>query len=324
MGLAMLLLPLGIACRSAQEPESAATPAPGEVSSLSISTTRPADASHEFAGLHNVIELSPGVFSGSSPEGDAGFESLRQLGIRTIISVDGATPAVEDARSRGMRYVHLPVGYEGIPAEKQQRLARAVRDLPSPIYIHCHHGKHRGPAAAASAAVLLGRLTPADGVAFLKQAGTGEMYTGLYACVRQARVPESGELDIAPADFPEVAEVNDLVAAMVEIDERFEHLQLIREAGWRIPADHPDLVPTAEAERIATLLEASAHFAGESPEQEDFQKAAAECARSSRALSIELGRRDVSPRILNTHMENIRASCRDCHSRFRDTRPSGH
>ena len=30
-----------------------------------------------------------------------------------------------------------------------RHLARAARTLPGPIFVHCHHGMHRGPAAAA-------------------------------------------------------------------------------------------------------------------------------------------------------------------------------
>src|SRR5262245_9819582 len=37
-------------------------------------------------GLHNVIEASAGLLSGSEPEGDIGFESLAGLGVKTIIS----------------------------------------------------------------------------------------------------------------------------------------------------------------------------------------------------------------------------------------------
>src|SRR5438094_677830 len=81
----------------------------------------------------------------SSPDGDEGFHSLQQLGIKTIVSVDGARPEVDLARKYGLRYVHLPIGYDAVPREQALRIARAIRDLPGPVYIHCHHGRHRGP-----------------------------------------------------------------------------------------------------------------------------------------------------------------------------------
>ncbi len=69
----------------------------------------------EARGLHNVHRVSERLFSGSSPEGDEGFRSVRDLGIRTIITVDGAKPDVDRARRHGLRYVHLPIGYDGVP-----------------------------------------------------------------------------------------------------------------------------------------------------------------------------------------------------------------
>src|SRR5215203_3182916 len=61
-------------------------------------------------GIENLYRLTEGLYSGGQPEGEAGFAALKRLGVRTIISVDGARPDVETARRFGMRYVHLPVG----------------------------------------------------------------------------------------------------------------------------------------------------------------------------------------------------------------------
>jgi protein tyrosine/serine phosphatase len=68
-----------------------------------------------------------------------------------------------------------------VPAERAAELAKAVRDLPGPIYIHCHHGKHRSPAAAAVACVAAGLLAPERAPAVLKEAGTSPNYRGLFA-----------------------------------------------------------------------------------------------------------------------------------------------
>jgi protein tyrosine phosphatase (PTP) superfamily phosphohydrolase (DUF442 family) len=100
----------------------------------------------QAAGLHNVYRITDKLMSGSSPDVDAGFKSLKELGVKTVISVDGAKPDIVHAHKYGLRYVHIPFGYDGIPRQQVLRLARAVRDLPGPIYIHCHHGVHRGPA----------------------------------------------------------------------------------------------------------------------------------------------------------------------------------
>jgi protein tyrosine phosphatase (PTP) superfamily phosphohydrolase (DUF442 family) len=266
-----------------------------------------------------VISVTDKLTSGSIPEGERGLEELKAMGIKTIISVDGATPDVEAARARGMRYVHIPIGYHGIDKERQLELARAVRDLPGPIYLHCHHGKHRGPAAAASAAVVLGNLTPEEGDALLRQAGTAAGYKGLYKCVNDAKPATAADLDRVPADFPEVAPIPEFVKAMAAVQDAYDHLVLIRDSGWVTPQNHPDLVPLDEASRLAGLMRGlrkdpelgrhPAEFATmflESIElTEQFERAVrSQAPTMDRALLLS----------------QIGASCRDCHVKYRDQR----
>src|SRR5207302_1722064 len=77
----------------------------------------------DLPGLHNVHCVADRLYSGSVPEGDAGFASLRRLGVQTAISVDGARPDVDRARRFGLRYVHIPVGYDGVPEPQALRPA---------------------------------------------------------------------------------------------------------------------------------------------------------------------------------------------------------
>ena len=212
-----------------------------------------AQAPIDAPGLHNLVAFHADVWSGSVPEGDAGFDTLKSLGVRTILSVDGALPDLERARARSMRYVHLPIGYDGFDDARKVELARAVRDLPRPIYIHCHHGKHRSAGASAAIAVSLGWLTPAQAAARMKVSGTAAGYTGLWQCTAKAAPLTAAVIDAARADFPERTVPSSLVAAMVEIDEVHDRLKLAQKSGWRAPPDHPDLAPLADAGRLADL-----------------------------------------------------------------------
>ena len=81
-------------------------------------------------GLHNLFSLSPNLYSGSAPEGDLGFASLNKLGIKTILTVDGTAPDVSAAHRHGLRYIHIPHGYDGIDAQTQAWLIKAVEILP--------------------------------------------------------------------------------------------------------------------------------------------------------------------------------------------------
>jgi protein tyrosine phosphatase (PTP) superfamily phosphohydrolase (DUF442 family) len=223
------------------EGRAATTPARGTPAIPSLVDPAP----REYPGIHNAVAFHEGLVSGSAPGGDAGLETLAALGVRTIISVDGATPDVAGARARGMRYIHLPLGYDGVDEHRTRQLARAARDAIrlGPVYVHCHHGKHRSAGAAAVIAASLGWCSGDEGVARMRVAGTSEAYAGLFADARAARPIDPRELDAVPDDFPSACTPSGLVQGMLEIDGAYERLTDIRRAGWKTPADQPDLVP---------------------------------------------------------------------------------
>jgi protein tyrosine phosphatase (PTP) superfamily phosphohydrolase (DUF442 family) len=115
----------------------------------------------DLPGVHNLVAYDDGYVSGRQPEGDVGFDTLAAMGVKTIISVDGAEPEVEKAGVRGMRYINLPITYGGIEDARQLETTRATRDAmrEGPVYIHCHHGKQRSAGAAAVAVANLGWST---------------------------------------------------------------------------------------------------------------------------------------------------------------------
>jgi len=280
----------------------------------------PAVAQHEGETLHNVLPVTEGLLSGSVPEGDAGFDALRTMGVRTIISVDGATPDVERARARGMRYVHLPTGYDGIRPSCREQLAAALVELPGPIYVHCHHGKHRGPAAAAVAAVALGKLSSDQGFEFLNRAGTSKSYPGLFSSVRETESFDRTRAAEIASELPEIARVSDLVAAMCEIDRATDHLEECKQANWQAPSDHPDLVPSAEAARIQTLFGQDLRSQDNAEWTEEFrilQQAAAERAQE---LTVALDRGDTQS--ADVALAGLQTTCRACHKSYRNLIPS--
>lgn len=273
----------------------------------------------DYPGIHNAVAYSEGFISGGAPEGDAGFDTLAAMGVRTIISVDGAAPEVERARVRGLRYIHLPVGYNGFDQERKLQLARATRDglRNGLVYIHCHHGRHRSAGAAAVVSASLGSLSPEQGVARMRVSGTAPAYTGLYACAAQATALAPDIIERVPADFPETWTPTGLVRGMIALDEVFENLKDIEKSGWTAPADHPDLVPAAEAARLADLFRVLSEgdcAAGKTPEFVQMM-------RSDQALALRLetaivGGADAA--LLGATLERIAAACTDCHAKYRD------
>lgn len=272
----------------------------------------------EFPGLHNVVAYADGFLSGSVPEGDAGYESLAKLGIQTIISVDGAQPEVDRAKRFGLRYVHLPIGYNGMSHERSLEIARAVKDLPKPIYIHCHHGKHRSAAAAGATAVALGLKSNEQAVDRMKVSGTSPNYTGLFRCVNDARPASDDELKAASNAFPESYQTSGIVQAMVEIDELHDHMKQIEAAGWVAPPNHPDLVPVAEAGRLADLFRHSS--ADPTLEKKPCALTERLLAESRLVQELEDGLADgkLSKSELSERWSRIAKNCLECHAQFRD------
>jgi hypothetical protein len=266
----------------------------------------------EPAGLHNLMKVTSRIYSGSEPEGEPGITSLQKLGVKIIVSVDGATPKVEMARKYGLRYVHIPIGYDGIHDEAGRSLARLMREAEGPIYIHCHHGKHRGPAAAAVACIAAGDMTAEQAIQILVRGGTSREYAGLWRDVKAYSPPP------ADAQLPElvgVAEVGSFAAAMAQVDRAFDNVKLCRDAKWTVPADHPDIVPPQEA----LLLQEGLHEAGRNlgdQYDEQFKKWLADAEALAIELRSALQSEDVN--LANERALMIEQSCKRCHTRYRD------
>jgi protein tyrosine phosphatase (PTP) superfamily phosphohydrolase (DUF442 family) len=282
----------------------------------SVDAPRPQD----YPGVHNAVAFHDGFVSGSAPEGDAGFDTLAAMGIQTIISVDGAIPDVARAEARDMRYIHLPIGYNGFDEARRLQLARASRDAMTdgPVYIHCHHGKHRSAGAAAAIAAALGWKTPEYGIARMEVSGTSPRYTGLYECAAESSPVSMHALAAVPADFPSIWTPSTFVGGMVEIGRTFEHLKLIEQAGWTTPQDHPDLVAVAEAGRLADLHRTLESTAYSSRQPSDFAGIMRDGYTAAQALETLLLAPELDHAALRSQMERISTSCDACHASYRD------
>jgi hypothetical protein len=276
---------------------------------------------HDYPGIHNAVAYHESFISGSVPEGDAGFDTLAAMGVKTIISVDGAVPEVDKASARGIRYIHLPIGYNGFDETRRLELVRATRDAMSdgPVYIHCHHGKHRSAGAAAAVVASLGWSTPEAAVARMKVSGTAPNYTGLYACAADSTVLSEQAIDSVPAKFPSVARPSGFVQGMLEIDAAFDQLKAIEKAGWKTPADHPDLVPVAEAGRLADLCRVLAQGDRAKSKPADFAHGLVENGERATALEEMLAAGETDGAKLSAQFKLVGASCKDCHAKHRDT-----
>ncbi len=274
--------------------------------------------------LPNAVRVHSKVISGGTPEGDAGFKELHSMGVRTIVSVDGKKPEVESAKKYGLRYVHLPHGYDGIPQLRVKELAKGTRSLDGSIYIHCHHGKHRSPAAAAVACIAAGELAPADGLKVLELAGTSPEYRDLFKAVRHVEPIDETELLEFSIEFHETVDVPPMAEAMVAIEQTHDRLKAVEAARWKAPTDHPDLDPVHEAlllrEHFSELLRLDSEWL----RNKEFKQLLQESAQAAQRLEKELHEREsvgTAPHRADSfsrHFARIGANCKSCHQQFRD------
>ncbi|HUS36920.1 MAG TPA: hypothetical protein VM680_16365 [Verrucomicrobiae bacterium] len=268
----------------------------------------------QAAGVENCFQVATDFFSGGSPLGDEGFESLAKLGIKTIITVDGAQPDLERARAHAMRYVHLPHGYDGISRETQLKLIKAMEVVEGPVYIHCHHGKHRGPAAAAVVCMAKMDWLPSEGLQWLATAGTGTNFVGLFATVRDFRKPSREELEKTPADLKDSQRISGLVDSMVAIDETFERLKTLRAAA---SSKAPDNHLVSEATLLREHFREARRLDDSKKRGDAFLKMLAEAEDLASAFEDSLTSSTDSLRVERA-FGVLEKSCVSCHRTHRD------
>ena len=267
--------------------------------------------------LENLFQVSAQIYSGGQPQGAAAFATLARLGIKTVVSVDGGKPDVATARIHGLRYVHVPIGYDGIPTDAGLSLARLVRDVKGPFYIHCHHGYHRGPSAAAVAWIASGNGDGNRAVEILKQAGTGENYLGLWRDVQNYQ-PPSPETELPQLE--EVAKVPSLAEIMSRVGRAYDNLKQCQDASWSAPINRHDFVPAEQAlllkESLRELARDLDQTTGKRFDQDFITrlKAAESIARNLETSLTMHQAKAASSR----HFELLKQSCVQCHDHYRN------
>ncbi|EDY20710.1 protein tyrosine/serine phosphatase [Chthoniobacter flavus Ellin428] len=274
----------------------------------------------ETQALHNVFKLDTELYSGNAPEDDAGFRELAKLGIKTIVTVDGTKPNVALAHRYGMRYVHLPFGYDGLPQKRGVELAKAVQvaEAEGPVYLHCHHGKHRAPTAAAVVCEALDGWSKEKAIDFLHQAGTAPDYAGLYRDVKAFRPPAAAELAGMRADFPEIAKTPPMVDTMVAIDQHCDALKAAQKAGWSQVPGHPGEAPAQTAVLMWELFRELARDPETKQRGEDYLAKLAEGEKAADALRTVLADATQDGPTRDAAFQHVTEACAVCHKAHRN------
>ena len=263
-------------------------------------------------GIHNLLQVSSAVYSGSEPEGEPAFRSLQALGVKMIVSVDGAEPDVAQAAAFGLRYVHIPIGYDGIDSAAALALARAAREAEGKMYVHCHHGRHRGPAAAAVACMATGAMTAEQAGGLLALAGTSPDYAGLWRDVAGWQRPA------ADAVLPELqasAGTASLAAAMARLDRHFDVIRVARKNDWKTAGENGTAAFGQAAVLVTEELRESQRLAAGDYDAR-FRTLLQQSEREATALAdaLKQDRRDVAAQQLT----KLEKTCSECHREYRN------
>lgn len=270
----------------------------------------------EIKGVHNAFRVTDRFYSGSQPEGDAAFAAIARLGVKIIVSVDGSIPDVETARKHGLRYVHLPYGYDGIPTNRVAELAKLTTEVSGPFFVHCHHGFHRGPAAVAVMCEASEGWTTNRAVEWMREAGTSPDYPGLYRAASRFKAPTKPELAAAKA-FQEITKSSSLVEAMVAIDEHFSWLKQSQKAGWKAPPGHADISAAHEATMIWEQFKEIARTGDTARQSDDYRTKLADAEQAADSLR-KLLHEQASVTVVDAAFKKSGQTCAACHKKYRN------
>lgn len=262
----------------------------------------------EHEHLTRLMQVSPSIYSGGQPHTAAAFASLKELGIKTVVSVDGARPDIEAAAVEGLRYVHVPIGYDAIPEAAGDAFAQLMAEVELPVYFHCHHGRQRGPAGAAIALRASTQCDAKTALAVLEAAGTSSKYSGLWRDVETWMAPRPGKLI---AELVSVQELPAFTGKMADLDRTWDRIKRLHKADW----ESVSLVP--ETQRLLQQLK---DCAGQIPAEhiqdpklhrglEEVIGFAERMQHAAEALDKDL---------LDESYSDLRASCNDCHADYRN------
>ncbi len=256
--------------------------------------------------IENFYEVASGLYSGGSPETAEDFAALAKRGVTHIVSVDGKPPLLELAKKHHLKYIHLPIGYGQLTDKTMAQIAASMPKNPnSQVFIHCHHGKHRGPAAAAIACQFTKGLSPDQAVAWLKVVGTSPDYPGLYEAVRNFSKVSKQEIEKQREGLVETVSPPPLVEAMLLIDEQFDAITAAATPGGALAT------ATLLKEQLQELARDK-----HSSKSDAFAQHLKEAIEATTSLenSLRIGASQEIPKALTA----VKATCARCHQATRD------
>ena len=222
-----------------------------------------------------------------------------------------------------MKYIHIPLGYDGVGEKERRQFATLMMHTKGKIYFHCHHGKHRGPAAVATCMIISGDLDQEQAMAYMAVAGTSRDYKGLWdsvASIRRGEV-EAGSVN----DLPSRAESDGIAQYMAKLDRRWEVIQEEKKQSLDLNVSDPNKLQQ-EVIAIMECLRESARSVqrdreGKWGDAKSLQRLVDHLLDSSTtAEQFANAIRSGDKKKASESFASLAKQCKSCHEKYRDNR----
>jgi tyrosine-protein phosphatase SIW14 len=144
--------------------------------------------------IKNFLKVTESLYRGGQPDSE-GFEQLKQLGVKTIISLRWSSEIRArqrcEAKAMGFQYISIPLSYFIFPSQSQIDKFFSIVNDPAyqPVFVHCKHGADRTGMMMAFYRMTFENWRVEDAYAEMNKLGFHKMfvYHYKYAVFRYAR-----------------------------------------------------------------------------------------------------------------------------------------
>lgn len=126
---------------TATVPEPAAQP---QASVILPPGARLSERIYNLPGIPNGGRVASGIYRGAQP-GPEGYETLRKMGIRTVIDLRTTENEQRQVEAAGMKAIAIPIAMsrDGLREKVDRAVALMADPANQPVFIHCRHGQDR-------------------------------------------------------------------------------------------------------------------------------------------------------------------------------------
>lgn len=178
------------------------TSSPAPRDELGTTTTKPVTTPGEVPGIVNFAKVSDVLYRGAQPS-TAGFGTLKQMGIRTVVDLRGKIHH-DGLEGTGLRGVQIPSS-AARPNERQiVEFLRLLREPANqPVFVHDEHGDARTGCYVAAYRMIEQNWTSREAEVEMRYFRLDPFWKGIPAFLDQLDVARvRRELDEPPATAP--------------------------------------------------------------------------------------------------------------------------